>query len=161
MTEELNPPSPEDDATLGQVATDYALQEALKQEFAIPEAPFKWTNFKWAEAILNETDEKKLVKIGNLERGETGMPRFQVRFYLNLALVMENEYGDNCPVSVFLRDKASITSTTSLSLKGFLPKLPFSMMKQTRITGDKRETVKSGPLGLSETRTTEGSDDND
>ena len=94
-------------------------------DYGSPSPEKKENIFKFFREILTQKDT---TRIGNLGNAELGQARLGVRHYLELGNYAEVEGLD--VVAEYLRSKAGIITSTSMSKKGFWPKLFVTQIKK-------------------------------
>lgn len=103
------------------------LEEELKKldPYGSPEPEKKEGVFRFFREILHLPDT---TRIGNLSNVELGKTRLAVRHYLELGTYAEAEGLDK--VADYLKAKAGIVTSTSMSRKGFWAKLFVTNIKK-------------------------------
>lgn len=105
------------------------LEEELKKlesmDYGSPEKEKKESIFKFFKEILFLKDT---TRIGNLSNTELGECRLGVRHFLELSNYATAENLDI--VSKYLKNRAGIISSTSMSKKGFWPQLFVTQIKK-------------------------------
>jgi len=102
--------------------------------YGSPEPEKKENIFKFFREILTQKDT---TRIGNLNSAELGITRLGARHYLESALYAEAEGLDT--VAAYLRNKSGIITSTSMSRKGFWPKLFVTQIKKEQKIVPKEE----------------------
>jgi len=124
--------------------------EAEKGDY--PEPPNRDSLLKIFREIKDEKDVFAAIKLGFIKEEELGKPKVTDRDYFNIARYADSEGLDT--VAGFLRDKAVVTTATSLALKAKLLELPFTVKRYSQSTGGAKRVVKRGLFG--ETAVEEG-----
>ena len=93
--------------------------------YGAPKQISKDTIFKFFKEILISTDSRKT---GNLKENELGQMSLPVRGYLSVASYAKAEGLER--VASYLIEQAEITSSTSMSRKGFLAQLFVTQIKK-------------------------------
>lgn len=104
------------------------LEEELKKldkDYGSPEPERKDNIFKFFREILSIPDT---TRVGNLKDTELGQSRLGVRHYLEASIYADAEGLGT--VARYLRQKAGIITSTSMSRKGFWSKLFVTQIKK-------------------------------
>lgn len=113
---------------------DDELKKLDEIDYGSPSPEKKENIFKFFREILTQKDT---TRIGNLINTELGLARLGVRHYLDLGNYAEVEGLDR--VATYLRGKAGIITATSMSRKGFWPKLFVTQIKKEQKIVPKEE----------------------
>jgi len=126
------------------------LEEEIKKldnlDYGSPSPERKENIFKFFREILTQKDT---TRIGNLSNTELGQARLGVRHYLELSKYAEVEGLDT--VADYLKAKAGIITSTSMSRKGFWSKLFVTQIKK-----EQKEVPKEQKKGWFSKKTPEG-----
>lgn len=104
-----------------------------------------WTFFREVLALGEDDSEFKHAKTGNLNDHELGLFPHSVRRYLGLASYADSEDLDL--VACYLREKAALITSSSLSRKGFLINTAVTQKRVSRSLGATRTITKRGLFG--------------
>ena len=127
------------------------LEEEIKKldSYGSPEPEKKENIFKFFREILTQEDT---TRIGNLGTAELGTTKLGVRPYKELSAYAEAEGLDL--VSIYLEAKSNIITSTSMSKKGFWPKLFVTQIKK-----EQKVVPKEVKKGWFSKKTPEGEDE--
>ncbi len=121
-----------------QLEDDLKKIDAGSSEYGAPEAQKKEGIFKFFREILHIKDS---TRVGNLKDSELGTTKLGVRHYQEVALYAEAEKLD--VVSKYLRAKANIITSTSMSRKGFFVQSIITNIKKEGKIKEPREEKKA------------------